>query len=290
MTKLNNEILGTLCLLAAGFFLSFGGLLIKLVDEASTMQITSYRSITFSLVALIYILITFKKQTPQAFIKIGPSGLLLVLILTLSNIFFVFGMSNTSVANAVFIMSTGPLWAAVASYFYLKKIIGTKTIIAILGSMFGIMIMFSQGLDSSRGLGNMIILGVPICFAAQLTIINKKSNIDFMPSTFLAGILIIVIGLFFIEEHTISSRDLFIVLFMGAFQVGLGFLLITVGSRYIPPHRAALYVLLEPILAPIWAWIGIGEKPPIIELVGGLIVFSFVAWRLIDQFIEKEKI
>ena len=230
MTKLNNEILGTLCLLAAGFFLSFGGLLIKLVDGASTMQITSYRSITFSLVALIYILITFKKQTPQAFIKIGPSGLLLVLILTLSNIFFVFGMSNTSVANAVFIMSTGPLWAAVASYFYLKKIIGTKTIIAILGSMFGIMIMFSQGLDSSRGLGNIIILGVPICFAAQLTIINKKSNIDFMPSTFLAGILIIVIGLFFIEEHTISSRDLFIVLFMGAFQVGLGFLLITVGS------------------------------------------------------------
>ena len=290
MTKLNNEILGTLCLLAAGFFLSFGGLLIKLVDGASTMQITSYRSITFSLVALIYILITFKKQTPQAFIKIGPSGLLLVLILTLSNIFFVFGMSNTSVANAVFIMSTGPLWAAVASYFYLKKIIGTKTIIAILGSMIGIMIMFSQGLDSSRGLGNMIILGVPICFAAQLTIINKKSNIDFMPSTFLAGILIIVIGLFFIEEHTISSRDLFIVLFMGAFQVGLGFLLITVGSRYIPPHRAALYVLLEPILAPIWAWIGIGEKPPIIELVGGLIVFSFVAWRLIDQFIEKERI
>ena len=290
MTKLNNEILGTLCLLAAGFFLSFGGLLIKLVDGASTMQITSYRSITFSLVALIYILITFKKQTPQAFIKIGPSGLLLVLILTLSNIFFVFGMSNTSVANAVFIMSTGPLWAAVASYFYLKKIIGTKTIIAILGSMFGIMIMFSQGLDSSRGLGNMIILGVPICFAVQLTIINKKSNIDFMPSTFLAGILIIVIGLFFIEEHTISSRDLFIVLFMGAFQVGLGFLLITVGSRYIPPHRAALYVLLEPILAPIWAWIGIGEKPPIIELVGGLIVFSFVAWRLIDQFIGKEKI
>ena len=290
MTKLNNEILGTLCLLAAGFFLSFGGLLIKLVDGASTMQITSYRSITFSLVALIYILITFKKQTPQAFIKIGPSGLLLVLILTLSNIFFVFGMSNTSVANAVFIMSTGPLWAAVASYFYLKKIIGTKTIIAILGSMFGIMIMFSQGLDSSRGLGNMIILGVPICFAVQLTIINKKSNIDFMPSTFLAGILIIVIGLFFIEEHTISNRDLFIVLFMGAFQVGLGFLLITVGSRYIPPHRAALYVLLEPILAPIWAWIGIGEKPPIIELVGGLIVFSFVAWRLIDQFIGKEKI
>ena len=76
---------------------------------------------------------------------------------------------------------------------------------------------------------------------------------------------------------------------MGAFQVGLGFMFITIGSRYIPPHRAALYVLLEPVLAPIWAWAGVGEKPPMIELLGGLIVFAFVTWRLVDQFIEKEK-
>ena len=59
MRKYNNEIIGAICLLAAGFFLSFGGLLIRLVDDATTMQVTSYRSITFSLVALIYILIKF---------------------------------------------------------------------------------------------------------------------------------------------------------------------------------------------------------------------------------------
>ena len=114
MNKYNNEIFGTLCLLAAGFFLSFGGLLIRLVDEASTMQITSYRSITFSLVALIYILFKYKSQTPKAFINIGSRGVILMFVLGLSNIFFVFGMSNTTVANAVFIMSTGPLFAAFA--------------------------------------------------------------------------------------------------------------------------------------------------------------------------------
>ena len=124
MKKYNNEIFGAICLLAAGFFLSFGGLLIRLVDDATTMQVTSYRSITFCLVALIYILIKFKSETPKAFINIGKDGLLLAVILGLSNIFFVFGMSNTSVANAVFLMSTGPLWAALASYFFLKKIVG----------------------------------------------------------------------------------------------------------------------------------------------------------------------
>ena len=287
--KYNNEIFGAICLLAAGFFLSFGGLLIRLIEDASTMQITSYRSVTFSLVALLYIVIKFRSRTGQAFANIGMSGLLLASILGASNIFFVYGMSNTTVANAVFIMSTGPLWAALASYFFLKKLVGLKTIIAITGSMIGIAVMFSQGLQSSNFLGNIIILGVPICFAFQLTLINKRSDIDYMPSTFLAGILVVLVGVFTITDHSISTRDLYIILFMGAFQVGLGFLLITIGSRYIPPHRAALYILLEPILAPIWAWVGVGESPEIIELIGGLIVFAFVTWRLVDQLIEVEK-
>ena len=287
--KYNNEIFGAICLLAAGFFLSFGGLLIRLIEDASTMQVTSYRSVTFSLMALLYIVIKFKSRTRQAFINIGSSGLILALIVGTSNIFFVYGMSNTTVTNAVFLMSTGPLWAALASYFFLKKIVGLKTIIAITGSMIGIAVMFSQGLQSSNYLGNIIILGVPICFAFQLTLINKRSDIDYMPSTFLAGIFVVMVGVFTITDHSISTRDLSIILFMGAFQVGLGFVLITIGSRYIPPHRAALYILLEPVLAPIWAWVGVGETPQIIELIGGLIVFAFVTWRLIDQLIEIEK-
>ena len=287
--KYNNEIFGAICLLAAGFFLSFGGLLIRLIEDASTMQVTSYRSVTFSLMALLYIVIKFKSRTRQAFINIGSSGLLLALIVGTSNIFFVYGMSNTTVTNAVFLMSTGPLWAALASYFFLKKIVGVKTIIAITGSMIGIAVMFSQGLQSSNYLGNIIILGVPICFAFQLTLINKRSDIDYMPSTFLAGIFVVMVGVFTITDHSISTRDLSIILFMGAFQVGLGFVLITIGSRYIPPHRAALYILLEPVLAPIWAWVGVGETPQIIELIGGLIVFAFVTWRLIDQLIEIER-
>ena len=287
--KFNNEILGAMCLIAAGFFLSFGGLFIRLVEDASTMQITSYRAVTFSLVALIYILFKFKNKTPQAFKNIGSKGILIAFIIGLSNVFFVFGMSNTTVANAVFIMSTAPLWAALASYIFLKKIVGTKTIVAIFGSMIGIGIMFSQGLQSANNLGNMIILGVPICFAIQLTLINSSPQIDFMPATFLSGIFVFLLGIVFITDHSINSHDLFLILFMGAFQVGLGFVLITIGSRYIPPHRAALYILLEPALAPIWAWLGVGEIPQTIALIGGLIVFAFVTWRIVDQFMEAEK-
>jgi drug/metabolite transporter (DMT)-like permease len=76
---------------------------------------------------------------------------------------------------------------------------------------------------------------------------------------------------------------------MGAFQVGIGFMLITIGSRYIPPHRAALFLLMEPVLAPIWAFLGVGEIPGQTEMLGGLIVLSFVSYKIVDQFKNKEE-
>ena len=65
MKKYNNEIIGAICLLAAGFFLSFGGLLIRLVDDATTMQVTSYRSITFCLVASVSYTHLRAHETPE---------------------------------------------------------------------------------------------------------------------------------------------------------------------------------------------------------------------------------
>lgn len=287
--KYNNETLGALALIFAGVFLSFGGVIIRFMESSSAWQITGYRSITFSLAILLYILIKYKKDTPHAFKKIGHSGILIALILGFSNTCFVWGMSTTTVSNAVFIMSTGPLFAAICSYFFLKRKIGKKTFIAIAGSMFGITIMFSGGMESSNYIGNIIILGVPIGFAFQLTILNYNSHIDFMPATFLGGVFSSLIGFIFMANLDISIHDLLLCLFMGAFQVGIGFMLITIGSRYIPPHRAALFLLMEPVLAPIWAFLGVGEIPGQTEMLGGLIVLSFVSYKIIDQFKNREE-
>ena len=287
--KYNNETLGALALIFAGVFLSFGGVIIRFMESSSAWQITGYRSITFSLAILLYILIKYKKDTPHAFKKIGHSGILIALILGFSNTCFVWGMSTTTVSNAVFIMSTGPLFAAICPYFFLKRKIGKKTFIAIAGSMFGITIMFSGGMESNNYIGNIIILGVPIGFAFQLTILNYNSHIDFMPATFLGGVFSSLIGFIFMANLDISTHDLLLCLFMGAFQVGIGFMLITIGSRYIPPHRAALFLLMEPVLAPIWAFLGVGEIPGQTEMLGGLIVLSFVSYKIIDQFKNKEE-
>ena len=286
--KYNNETLGALALIFAGVFLSFGGVIIRFMESSSAWQITGYRSITFSLAILLYIIVKYRKKTPEAFRSVGYNGILVAIILGFSNTCFVWGMSTTTVSNAVFIMSTGPLFAAICSYFFLKRKIGKKTFIAIAGSMLGITIMFSGGVDSSNYIGNIIILGVPIGFAFQLTILNYNSHIDFMPATFLGGVFSSLIGFIFMANFDISTHDLILCLFMGAFQVGIGFMLITIGSRYIPPHRAALFLLMEPVLAPIWAWLGVGEIPGNTEMFGGLIVLGFVSYKIVVQFRDTE--
>jgi drug/metabolite transporter (DMT)-like permease len=51
----------------------------------------------------------------------------------------------------------------------------------------------------------------------------------------------------------------------------------TRATRYLSAGEIGLLALIEAILAPIWVWIGVGERPTTLALVGGLIVIGALA-------------
>ena len=53
--------------------------------------------------------------------------------------------------------------------------------------------------------------------------------------------------------------------------------MLIVASRYLPPAAVALLTLLEVVLGPIWAWLGVGERPAAATLSGGGIVLVAIA-------------
>ena len=61
------------------------------------------------------------------------------------------------------------------------------------------------------------------------------------------------------------------------FQLALPCMMLVVASRYLPPAEVALLTLLEAVLGPLWAWIGVGETPGRATLVGGAIVLAAIA-------------
>ena len=105
-----------------------------------------------------------------------------------------------------------------------------------------------------------------------------------IPLQFFAGIGALIIGYFFSSKILISAHDIFLGFLAGAFQVGLGFILITIGARKTPAALVGIIMLTEAVLGPLWAWLFINETPPLVVLVGG----SIVLFAVVLQFFNRK--
>jgi len=74
---------------------------------------------------------------------------------------------------------------------------------------------------------------------------------------------------------------------MGVIQIGVGMTALTIGSRHVPAAELALLSLTEVILAPVWVWIGVGEVPSLLTLVGGGIVLAAIAGQALTGIKAK---
>ena len=108
-----------------------------------------------------------------------------------------------------------------------------------------------------------------------------------IPLQFVAGVGALFIGYFFSSKILISVHDIFLGFLAGAFQVGLGFILITIGARKTPAALVGIIMLTEAVLGPLWAWMFANENPPLVVLLGGTIVISAVSLQFIVQKPKK---
>ena len=145
--------------------------------------------------------------------------------------------------------------------------------------------MVGSDLSSGQIAGNIAAFVMPISFAILILIIRKYPSIDMVPLQLYAGIIAMVIGYVIAGKIVISSYDIFLGFLAGFFQLGFGFILITIGARNTPSATVGIIMLVEAVLGPIWAWIVINEQPPLIVFVGG----SIVLFAVFLQFITTKK-
>ena len=190
-------------------------------------------------------------------------------------------MLYTTVANVSFIISTGPLFAALLGWFVLREKIYPSTWVVMAGATMGMLLMFSEGLTSGHIIGVLIAFGLPIAFASMVVLVRRAGNVDMLPATCLATATGMITGWIFSNSLSMAPYDLFIILFMGVAQFGMGFMLITLGARYVPTAEVALLALAESILAPIWASLFLNEIPSYAVISGGVVVLICVASQAI---------
>lgn len=260
-----------------GVFLSLSGILLRNIESASGWQILFYRGLGFSIALLLILLLKYRKDTVNAFRAIGRPGLWAALALGLGSVCYIFAILLTTVANAVFIIGASPLATAFVGWLILGEKTSKFGITMMLISLTGIGLMFVDGLIEGRWLGNIAAFGVVISFVIFLLLVRGRQRVDMLPATCLAGLVMAAVGAIFADNLVISTHDLQISLLLGWVQFGLGFLCLTIATRYIKASEVALFALTESILGPIWVWVGVGEQPSLLTVIGSAIVLVCVS-------------
>ena len=269
--------------------LSFGGLIVKSFEGSTLWQILFWRSVFFILVVSIFLFINYKKTVFSALYKSGLPGLIGGIILSLGFASYGFAMYETSVANANFIIQTQTLFLAIFGYIFLKEKISKLTLSCIAIAIFGILLMLGGSVSPGQMTGNIVAFIMPISFAILIIIVRKFPEVDMIPLQLVAGIFAAIIGLLLSPSIMVSSKDIFLGFLAGFFQVGFGFIFITIGARSTPSAFVGIIMLTEAVLGPLWAWMFVNENPPISVLIGGSIVISAVVIQFLNKFITKKE-
>ena len=277
------QIPGYALLLFGGFCLSWGGFVIRSFEEASVWQILLLRSFFFVIALIVFLVITYKKNTFKIFKDAGFPALLGGLVMSLSFIAFVVAMTNTTVANVVFIISTQTMFLAIFGYFYLKEKVSLISFFSILLAMSGIIVMVGDSLSSGSFFGNLVALAIPINFSILVMIIRKNKNLDMVPAIFYSGIFSVIYGLILSESFIFTNHDMLMGFFLGVPQLAFGFICITIGSRSTPSTTIGLLMLSETLCAPIWVWLFLNEIPPFSVFVVGTVIVLAIILKSFDK-------
>ena len=269
--------------------LSFGGLIVKSFEGSTLWQILFWRSVFFILVVSIFLFINYKKTVFSALYKSGLPGLIGGIILSVGFASYVFAMYETTVANANFIIQTQTLFLAIFGYIFLKEKISKLTLSCIAIAIFGILLMLGGSVSPGQMTGNIVAFIMPISFAILIIIVRKFPEVDMIPLQLVAGIFAAIIGLLLSPSIMVSSKDIFLGFLAGFFQVGFGFIFITIGARSTPSAFVGIIMLTEAVLGPLWAWMFVNENPPISVLIGGSIVIFAVLLQFYNLYTSEKK-
>ncbi len=196
---------------------------------------------------------------------------------------FVLANKLTTSANAIYLQSTAPLYLLLLGPVLLGERINRRDIPVVLAVIAGLALVFfgvdvpsATAPDPARG--NMIALISGLSYALMLCGLRWLGREGDQRGE---GIAAVVLGNAFACVLALpmalplvhgSSADWAGVLYLGVFQIGLAYLLVTRGLQQLRAIEVSLLLLIEMACNPIWSWLLLGEVPSAFAILGGAII------------------
>ena len=262
---------GIVTVTAGVIVLSFDALLIRLAGTGA-WEVIFWRGALIALSLTLFLALSRRWGDIRRFLAFGQPGFHVALLQGAGSGLFVLAVNHTSVANTVVLIATAPLFAAVASHFFLKERIERRTWMACVAVLLGVALVFSSALEWRQGLGNLYAVLAAVCLGVNLTLLRSHHEMPRMPLVAASGIVTAAIAVPFGSPLLISPESYLVLGIMGMVQMPVALILITAGTRYLSSPEVSLFLLLETLLGPLWVWMALGETLTFETLAGGGVI------------------
>jgi drug/metabolite transporter (DMT)-like permease len=265
--------------------ISFGGLLIRSVEEANVWQIALYRSIALFMAVALVMTLRHGRAAPLRIMAIGRTGLLGGALMAGATMSFLLSITSTTVANTLFMLSAVPFLTAGLAWLILGETLRRSTVVTMLAAVLGVTVMVAGGIGAGSLFGNVMGLACAFFYSGYAIVVRRRGGgMDVLPYLMVSSALVIALALTQSwADLGIPLRDMAICFIIGAVLSGGANLLFMLAARHLAAAELTLFTLLEIALGPFWVWLFIAEVPRISTLLGGFIVIGAVLVRALTE-------
>jgi len=266
---------GIVAIVLAAILWSSGGLFVKLIT-LTPMQISFFRC---SIAAITFAVMLRKKillYNPLTFLNsFFYAGVL---------IFYVIAMKTTTAANAIFLQSTAPIYVLIFEPLFNNTKYQKSNIVTIIICFLGMILFFLGDLTPGQLEGNIFGLMSGILFAAFFLGMKRNDKRYQQSSIFWGNILVSVICLpFMFSIEQLNFSQLWMVSFLGVFQIAIAYAFFSYGLKKVMAVEASIIAMIEPVLTPVWVFMGYGEVPATTAIIGGIIILTAISIRTLQM-------
>jgi drug/metabolite transporter (DMT)-like permease len=205
---------------------------------------------------------------------------------------FVFANKLTTAANAVFLQATNPLFVVAFAPWLLRERVRAADL-ALMGVLgVGLVLLFIGGghpfaTAPHPAAGNLLAAGSALAWALTVTgyrwLAGGRGSAHHGPvaSAAACGNLMVFLVTVPWALPLAAGRavDWVVVVFLGVFQLGLAYVFLARAITRVPALEASLFLLVEPVLSPVWAWLVHAETPGPLAVGGGAVILLATALK-----------
>lgn len=260
---------GRILMAATAILWGLAGVCVKSI-EWSSFSVMATRSVISLIMLFIY-----KKSFTLKFTKTNILG---AISMSATGILYVAAIKLTTAGTAIVLQYIAPIIVFLYSVIFQKRKPKLAEALITLAVFLGCVLSFSDSLDASHVLGNILGLLSGFTFAAQIIIMNSEEA-DSQDSQIISNIfsfIICVPFMFFDKSLVLDTKNIVWVLILGIFQYGLANVLFSKGIKLVEKVEGSLILTIEPIFNPIPVAIICKEKMGLRAVLGSIIVILFV--------------